>query len=288
MFGGIVLATERSLLKESLEAMRGFRRNIAKDGKGAPLMKAKSEEVRAESRISTVERSRSQRLEGSAAEEQSAESREQSLAKRLAMAAWTGEEIEAEIQHPLSREGKHLSTAVTTSYRSYEEELKVSPLAPSSSLSDPARQQAAEPASPQKEEPAATVDENGASGSDHVDSKIPNIDGFPGFIRRFQATSLGRCFLVTVFVFIFAGLIQGASMEYGHDIFSLFQNIDWDQELNVAFIGNAYLFVNDVPRVMEAISDNHIHQNSVLHPGGSLGSLYVHFVGVFAVFLIPF
>jgi hypothetical protein len=92
--------------------------------------------------------------------------------------------------------------------------------------------------------------------------------------------------LAAISLSIFAGLIYGASLEYGYDFesfTSLFANIDWDKEINVAFIGNAYLLVNDMPRVMQALSDNHIHQNSVLHPGGSLGSLLATGNGMYKI-----
>ena len=37
------------------------------------------------------------------------------------------------------------------------------------------------------------------------------------------------------------------------------------QHIRVAFIGNSITFVNDLPRFMEALSNNHISQNSCLH-----------------------
>ena len=42
------------------------------------------------------------------------------------------------------------------------------------------------------------------------------------------------------------------------------------KDLNVAFIGNSYFFVNDLPRLMESMSDGHIYQDSCLHGRGSL------------------
>ena len=39
---------------------------------------------------------------------------------------------------------------------------------------------------------------------------------------------------------------------------------------SVAIIGNSYFFVNDLPRLMETISDGHIYQDSCLHGSGSL------------------
>lgn len=46
-----------------------------------------------------------------------------------------------------------------------------------------------------------------------------------------------------------------------------------DKNVSVAFIGNSYMYVNDIPRVMEAISDGRISQNSVLNTAAGLGSL---------------
>lgn len=49
--------------------------------------------------------------------------------------------------------------------------------------------------------------------------------------------------------------------------------VDWDEEKSLAFIGNSYMFVNDVPRLMQKISRGRIHQNSVINPSASLGKL---------------
>lgn len=46
-----------------------------------------------------------------------------------------------------------------------------------------------------------------------------------------------------------------------------------DANISVAFIGNSYLFVNDVPRVMESISKGRIEQQSVINTAAGLGSL---------------
>jgi len=42
------------------------------------------------------------------------------------------------------------------------------------------------------------------------------------------------------------------------------------RDANVAFIGNSYLFVNDIPRLMEAVTGGHMHQDSCIHGSGSL------------------
>jgi hypothetical protein len=53
---------------------------------------------------------------------------------------------------------------------------------------------------------------------------------------------------------------------FDHDLL-----VDWQREINVAFIGGAYLVINDIPRLTESISNGHVNQNSVLHP--SVGSV---------------
>jgi hypothetical protein len=42
------------------------------------------------------------------------------------------------------------------------------------------------------------------------------------------------------------------------------------RDAKVAFIGNSYFFVNDLPRLMEAVTGGHISQDSCLHGSGSL------------------
>lgn len=49
--------------------------------------------------------------------------------------------------------------------------------------------------------------------------------------------------------------------------------VDWSEEKSLAFIGNSYMFVNDVPRLMQKISRGKIHQNSCINPSASLGKL---------------
>jgi len=40
--------------------------------------------------------------------------------------------------------------------------------------------------------------------------------------------------------------------------------------INVAFVGNSYFYVNDLPRFVEQIADGHITQNSVIHNAASI------------------
>jgi hypothetical protein len=48
------------------------------------------------------------------------------------------------------------------------------------------------------------------------------------------------------------------------------EEISYNQHRNVAFIGNSNLFVNDLPRLMEAMADGKIFQDSCLHSKGSI------------------
>lgn len=109
----------------------------------------------------------------------------------------------------------------------------------------------------------------------NIPSKVPNSEGFGRCCGRFSAC---MCHTWLAYLFIFAGMASG--LAYGvyanrYRITDLdLKAIDWSEELRVAFLGNAYLFVNDVPRIMEAISDGHIYQDSVIHSSaGSLAGL---------------
>lgn len=55
-------------------------------------------------------------------------------------------------------------------------------------------------------------------------------------------------------------------------------------ELNVAFIGNSMTFVNDIPRLIEALSDGQLTQNSCLHGSLNLGSILVYGNGMYGKF----
>lgn len=60
-----------------------------------------------------------------------------------------------------------------------------------------------------------------------------------------------------------------------------------DENVSVAFIGNSYLYVNDIPRVMESISDHRIDQNSVINTGAGLGSLLKQGNGMYELWKTP-
>lgn len=111
-------------------------------------------------------------------------------------------------------------------------------------------------------------------GAADIPSKVPTSDGNVSKLKQLVCTS---SFLYAImFVAMASGMLYGvlSNSRLSYSISDVDITIDWDEELNVAFVGNSYLFINDVPRIMEAISENHIHQESVIHSsGGSLGNL---------------
>jgi hypothetical protein len=111
----------------------------------------------------------------------------------------------------------------------------------------------------------------GTAGREEIESKIPSDEGIAGAIRHIIAlvSSAGILYFI-LFVVMASGMVYGVLRQTG-----IFTGINWDQDLNVAFIGNSYLFVNDIPRLMETISDGHIYQDSCIHAGGSLSALLV-------------
>lgn len=92
------------------------------------------------------------------------------------------------------------------------------------------------------------------------------------FWNRLRSTYV-RSGLIYMFVFAImaGGMVYGVSVK----LFDEASSIDWDVNYNVGFLGNSYFFVNDIPRCLEAISEGHVYQNSVIHPGSSLSELWV-------------
>jgi hypothetical protein len=107
--------------------------------------------------------------------------------------------------------------------------------------------------------------------SDEIASKIPNGNSLYSKFQMF--------FVKTGLIYVLIVVFTAVSMVYGlfGQLAYLKRNRYHSQELldiNVAFLGNAYFFVNDIPRVLEAISQGHVYQNSCLHAGGSLSDLW--------------
>lgn len=55
-------------------------------------------------------------------------------------------------------------------------------------------------------------------------------------------------------------------------------------DINVAFVGNSMQYYNDFPRLMEAISQGHIHQNSCLHGDATIRTLLHTGSGMYSKF----
>jgi hypothetical protein len=123
----------------------------------------------------------------------------------------------------------------------------------------------------------------GSDEGNEIPSKVPATDPTMARIRLFLCSS---SFLYGVIFFGMAsGLLYGVLSDsyYSYSLSDVDLSIDWDEELNVAFIGNSYFFINDIPRVMETISDYHIYQESVIHSsGGSLGNLLLTGNGMYS------
>ncbi|GAX23618.1 hypothetical protein FisN_12Hh190 [Fistulifera solaris] len=157
-----------------------------------------------------------------------------------------------------------------------------------SSESDIPRATSRDPGSPQNPIDLRNVripEEGGDEGvGGGIETKIPSEGGWLAVMYRIGMWCSGPSVLVVIFLFSAFGLIYGASRELGYHLSlrHIFERVDWEREVSVAFIGNAYLFVNDMPRIMQAISKNQIHQNSVIHPGGSLGSLLLTGNGMYS------
>lgn len=100
-----------------------------------------------------------------------------------------------------------------------------------------------------------------------IPSKIPNTAS--------KTLGAGLVYFVIFFITV-SGLVYGMTDTFRST------HIDWDVTYNVGFLGNAYLFVNDVPRLLEAISTGHVYQNSVLH-FGSLSDLWMMGNGMYSL-----
>jgi len=81
---------------------------------------------------------------------------------------------------------------------------------------------------------------------------------------------------VTVFALVVLGLCAAIP---GNSIHSYLRDVHADRvaardnEMTLAFIGNSYMYINDLPRVMEQMSGHTIKQQSVINTGAGLGSL---------------
>jgi hypothetical protein len=113
---------------------------------------------------------------------------------------------------------------------------------------------------------------------DQISTKVPSNNGLGGCCQRIYA-----CFCSKVLFYVFATSLAASMVAYSivNRKELMHSMLDYRKDVTVAFVGNAYLYVNDVPRLMEAISGYHIHQSSVVHSGGSLAALSVTGSGMF-------
>jgi hypothetical protein len=146
-----------------------------------------------------------------------------------------------------------------------------------------ARSSAASTASNASKRGSLTEQLFGSDEGNEIPSKVPATDPTMAKIRLFLCSS---SFLYGVIFFGMAsGLLYGvlSGSYYSYSLSDMDISIDWNEELNVAFIGNSYFFINDIPRVMETISDYHIYQESVIHSsGGSLGNILLTGNGMYS------
>lgn len=117
---------------------------------------------------------------------------------------------------------------------------------------------------PASQEPPAkalilTAQDNGGDWDEQDPADVDLLTRFGLFL----------CSNAIVYIIVFVGMVAG--LAYGTvNQLKFFSNIDWDQEVTVAFVGTSYLFVNDIPRLLEAISAGQVIQDSCLRSGGSL------------------
>jgi hypothetical protein len=104
-----------------------------------------------------------------------------------------------------------------------------------------------------------------------IPTKIPNSNTLYSKFRIY--------FVKTGLIYVLIVVFTAVSMLYGlSDQLTYAKRHRYHSQeildIQVAFLGNAYFFVNDVPRLLEAISQGHVYQNSCLHAGGSLSDLW--------------
>ena len=116
-------------------------------------------------------------------------------------------------------------------------------------------------------------DNNNSTNPNEIDTKIPNKHTcYVKFQYYFVRTGLIYALIV---IFTAASMLYGLSDQLSYMNRHRHHTSKEITNIQVAFIGNAYFFVNDIPRLLESISQGFIYQNSCLHAGGSLSDLWV-------------
>ncbi|GKY97676.1 hypothetical protein MPSEU_000725800 [Mayamaea pseudoterrestris] len=88
------------------------------------------------------------------------------------------------------------------------------------------------------------------------------------------------CSSAIVYMILFVGMAAG--LTYGTmNQLRFFSNINWDEQITVAFVGTSYLFVNDIPRLLEVMSGGQVIQDSCLRSGGSLATVLLSGNGMY-------
>ena len=116
-------------------------------------------------------------------------------------------------------------------------------------------------------------------------SKIPANTGLAGITQRlWNCVRFNTLILLAVLAAMVLVVMTGVYVNRHGKLSDMVDlaTIDWDVDINIGFIGNSYFFVNDIPRLMEAISGGHIYQDSVIHSSaGSLPALLMRGNGMY-------
>lgn len=144
------------------------------------------------------------------------------------------------------------------------------------------------------------------AGQTFIDTKVPASEGTAGWAQHLLFRR-NYCYALLLLPAILALALTVKSMNhilrrFGNDLakedlsdfyknYSTFRinssapvysYIDWSVNKNVAFIGGSYFYVNDIPRLLQALSDDHVYQQSVIHSSsGSLPSLLMRGNGMY-------
>ena len=114
------------------------------------------------------------------------------------------------------------------------------------------------------------------------------------YVSAEKRASMPKCVIYSIFAALAAvvaigivAAIEGTAINQALRDYRADVQSQQDKNLTVAFVGNSYLYVNDIPRVMEAISNHHIEQESVINTGAGLGSLLKQGNGMYELWQTP-
>jgi hypothetical protein len=118
-----------------------------------------------------------------------------------------------------------------------------------------------------------------------VTSSVDSLGHDPADISFLTRMGVFLCSSAVIYVILFVGMAAGLTYGTMNQLI-FFSNINWDEQITVAFVGTSYLFVNDIPRLLEAMSAGQVIQDSCLRSGGSLVSSVVAVIDSIAVFAL--